>query len=337
MILIPPYCHKDTPSSEKKVFNALKHDSNLITKNWIVYHSLNYPVSISKTKRSSFLYFGESDFLILAENIGIINIEVKGGSITCLDGIWQLKSRYETKNLSKSPIKQAHDTKYNIQEYIRKKFNRVYPQEYLVIFPDCSLTNIVDNIEYSENNIIDADQFYNNFSQRIFNLVKDLKPGGNIVNLENNEINKLKKIIRPDFETYIKTSTILKDSEDEISQYTKDQLKVLERIEHEPRLLVTGSQGTGKTVMAEEIIKRFANTGKKILFINSGRLANLLTKFKYRDDYKNINFSTFNNFVRDINKHFNNNISNLSKNFIEANNFLTKEALQLLNKKTYYK
>jgi|TARA_B110000971_G_scaffold168694_1_gene173111 archaellum biogenesis ATPase FlaH len=334
MILIPPYCHKDTPSSEKKVFNALKHDSNLITKNWIVYHSLNYPVSISKTKRSSFLYFGESDFLILAENIGIINIEVKGGSITCLDGIWQLKSRYETKNLSKSPIKQAHDTKYNIQEYIRKKFNRVYPQEYLVIFPDCSLTNIVDNIEYSENNIIDADQFYNNFSQRIFNLVKDLKPGGNIVNLENNEINKLKKIIRPDFETYIKTSTILKDSEDEISQYTKDQLKVLERIEHEPRLLVTGSQGTGKTVMAEEIIKRFANTGKKILFINSGRLANLLTKFKYRDDYKNINFSTFNNFVRDINKHFNNNISNLSKNFIEANNFLTKEALQLLNKTT---
>tara|TARA_B110000459_G_scaffold201697_1_gene252962 strand:+ start:218 stop:2065 length:1848 start_codon:yes stop_codon:yes gene_type:complete len=334
MILIPPYCHKDTPSSEKKVFNALKHDSNLITKNWIVYHSLNYPVSISKTKRSSFLYFGESDFLILAENIGIINIEVKGGSITCLDGIWQLKSRYETKNLSKSPIKQAHDTKYNIQEYIRKKFNRVYPQEYLVIFPDCSLTNIVDNIEYSENNIIDADQFYNNFSQRISNLVKDLKPSGNIVNLENNEINKLKKIIRPDFETYIKTSTILKDSEDEISQYTKDQLKVLERIEHEPRLLVTGSQGTGKTVMAEEIIKRFANTGKKILFINSGRLANLLTKFKYRDDYKNINFSTFNNFVRDINKHFNNNISNLSKNFIEANNFLTKEALQLLNKTT---
>tara|TARA_B110000305_G_C19454339_1_gene649929 strand:+ start:591 stop:2438 length:1848 start_codon:yes stop_codon:yes gene_type:complete len=334
MILIPPYCHKDTPSSEKKVFNALKHDSNLITKNWIVYHSLNYPVSISKTKRSSFLYFGESDFLILAENIGIINIEVKGGSITCLDGIWQLKSRYETKNLSKSPIKQAHDTKYNIQEYIRKKFNRVYPQEYLVIFPDCSLTNIVDNIEYSENNIIDADQFFNNFSQRISNLVKDLKPGGNIVNLENNEINKLKKIIRPDFETYIKTSTILKDSEDEISQYTKDQLKVLERIEHEPRLLVTGSQGTGKTVMAEEIIKRFANTGKKILFINSGRLANLLTKFKYRDDYKNINFSTFNNFVRDINKHFNNNISNLSKNFIEANNFLTKEALQLLNKTT---
>ena len=63
----------------------------------------------------------------------------------------------------------------------------------MVIFPDCSLSNISDNIEYSEDNIIDADQFYNNFSQKITNLVKNLKPGGNIVNLENDEINKLKK------------------------------------------------------------------------------------------------------------------------------------------------
>lgn len=334
MILIPPYCHKDTPISEKKVFNALKNDKNIITKNWIVYHSLNYPVSISKSKRSSFLYFGESDFLILAKDIGIINIEVKGGSITCLDGVWHLKSRYESKNLSKSPIKQAHDTKYNIQEYIRKKFNRNYPQEYLVIFPDCSLSNISDNIEYSENNIIDADQFYNNFSQKITNLVKNLKPGGNIVNLENDAINKLKKIIRPDFETHIKTSTILKDSENEIYQYTKDQLKVLERLEHEPRLLVTGSQGTGKTVMAEEIIKRFANTRKKILFINSGRLANLVTKSKYTDDYKNISFCTFNKFLRDINIYFNNDISNLPKDFISANNLLSEKAVQLLNNST---
>jgi hypothetical protein len=334
MILIPPYCHKDTPISEKKVFNALKNDKNIITKNWIVYHSLNYPVSISKSKRSSFLYFGESDFLILAKDIGIINIEVKGGSITCLDGVWRLKSRYESKNLSKSPIKQAHDTKYNIQEYIRKKFNRNYPQEYLVIFPDCSLSNISDNIEYSENNIIDADQFYNNFSQKITNLVKNLKPGGNIVNLENDAINKLKKIIRPDFETHIKTSTILKDSENEIYQYTKDQLKVLERLEHEPRLLVTGSQGTGKTVMAEEIIKRFANTRKKILFINSGRLANLVTKSKYTDDYKNISFCTFNKFLRDINIYFNNDISNLPKDFISANNLLSEKAVQLLNNST---
>ena len=337
MILIPPYCHKDTPNSERKVFNALKNDSNKLTKNWIVYHSLNYPVSIYKTKKSSFKYFGESDFLILAEDVGIINIEVKGGSITCSNGVWRLESRNENKNLTKSPIKQAHDTKYNIQEYIRKKFNRKYPQDYLVVFPDCSLNNISDNIEYSEINIIDTDQLINNFSIKITNLVKNLKPGGDIFTLDKNELKKLKKLIRPDFEIYVKVPTALIDSKEEIFQYTKDQLQVLERIEHEPRLLVKGSQGTGKTVMAEEIINRFDSTGKNILFINSGRLANVMTKFKFNEKHKNITFCTFNKFVRDINDYFKNDISNLPSDFIKANNFLTISTLKLLNTSTDHK
>jgi hypothetical protein len=33
--------------------------------------------------------------------------------------------------------------------------------------------------------------------------------------------------------------------------------------------------------MAEQVISRFANSEKKILFINSGRLANLVTKLKF--------------------------------------------------------
>ena len=120
MILIPPYCHHETPKSERKVFEKLKNDRNPKTKNWVVYHSLNYPVNIKKKGRLSYTYFGESDFLILAKNIGIINIEVKGGSITSENGIWMISNRSEKKKLNKSPIKQAHDTKYDIQSYIKK-------------------------------------------------------------------------------------------------------------------------------------------------------------------------------------------------------------------------
>ena len=72
MKLIPPFCHKDTPNSERKVFEALRNDKNPLTQNWIVYHSLNYPVSINKSKKVSFKYYGESDFLILAQDLGII-------------------------------------------------------------------------------------------------------------------------------------------------------------------------------------------------------------------------------------------------------------------------
>ena len=44
------------------------------------------------------------------------------------------------------------------------------------------------------------------------------------------DIIKLKDVIRPDFETFIKKTTLLKDSEEEIYKYTKNQLRVLDSL-----------------------------------------------------------------------------------------------------------
>ena len=52
MIMIPPVIDRSTNLGEKKVFLKLKDDPNPKTKNWIVYHSLNYPVKISKKDNS---------------------------------------------------------------------------------------------------------------------------------------------------------------------------------------------------------------------------------------------------------------------------------------------
>ena len=48
MIMIPPIYDRTTNIGEKKVFLKLKDDPNPLTKNWVVYHSLNYPVSVKK-------------------------------------------------------------------------------------------------------------------------------------------------------------------------------------------------------------------------------------------------------------------------------------------------
>ncbi len=57
------------------------------------------------------------------------------------------------------------------------------------------------------------------------------------------------------------------------------------------RLIVDGSQGTGKTVIAEEIAKQKLLTGS-VLFISSGRLRNEETKFRFKE-YDNFHCSTF--------------------------------------------
>ena len=55
MIMIPPTIDNSN-FAEKKVFSKLKNSSNAETKNWVVYHSLNYPVSIKKSEKKSFKY-----------------------------------------------------------------------------------------------------------------------------------------------------------------------------------------------------------------------------------------------------------------------------------------
>ena len=103
---------------------------------------------------------------------------------------------------------------------MQKRFGKKFPQEYLVIFPDCDIDS--NNIEYSLNNIINSNEFYSIFSQKIINITKHLKPGGDILSLTKSDIIKLKDVIRPDFETFIKKTTLLKDSDEEIYKYTKN-------------------------------------------------------------------------------------------------------------------
>ena len=254
MIMIPPYCSSNV--GEKKVFEKLKTDSNPKTKDWVVYHSLNYPVKIEKNEKKSFQYFGEADFVILIPNKGLINIEVKGGSISCANGVWSRSTKSGLENFDKSPIKQASDSKYDIRKYIETKIGKKIPQEFLVVFSDCPFDLDDDNIEYSKFNIIDTDCLQYSFIDRLISLSNKLVSTGVIFQISEIDFDILKKIIRPNFENLIKKSTILKESSNEIYDFTEEQLKVLNFLDDRPRLLISGTQGTGKSAMAEEILKR---------------------------------------------------------------------------------
>ena len=363
MIMIPPVIDRSTNLGEKKVFLKLKDDPNPKTKNWIVYHSLNYPVKISKKDRKSYTYFGEADFVILIPEKGIINIEVKGwSSFSCNNGNWEIIKKNGTKEPTKSPMKQARDSKYEIQKYIKLKLNKQFPQEWMVIFTQCSFDNVDDNIEYSNENIIDTDGLNKNFSNRIISLSNSLKTGGVSFQINEQDMRKLKnQIMRPNFEKFVKTPTILKDSENELHEFTKEQLQILNYIDDKSRLLVTGSQGTGKSAIAEEMIKRESQVkDQRILFLNSNKLANEEMKFKLKDQIseydcivqpdnpydpnvpatseKNVWCYTFSEYLRKIGWFGVVNKDKLnSLNFIQSHNYLINHNTNFLkDKKSIY-
>ena len=332
MRIIPSICDPETPSSEKKVFLKFKNLNRPEMDNWIIFHSLKYPATINKENKQSYKYFGESDFLILVPGKGIINIEVKGGEITCKNGEWFIKGRNDIypKKLDRSPIRQAENTKYHIQKYFEAKFNKKYPQESLIIFTDCSFEIKDDLIEVSRKNIVDTNDFNLNFINILIQTSKQLSLQNNYDKLEKEDLDKVFNVCRPDFELHIKKSTVITNSQTEINSFTAEQLKILDWVD-DPRMLIEGSQGTGKTSMAEEIIQRKIDKGyKKILFLNSNRLANEDMKDKF-NNISEVEFTTYNQFINKINS-FDDETIKLAqqKEFIDKHNFLTTEAFKKL-------
>ena len=78
--MIPPYCDDAAPGSEKDVFRHLKEDPD--TTEWTVLHSLGL------ARRRSGPY-GEIDFVAIIPREGIVCLEVKGGGVSCRNGVWR--------------------------------------------------------------------------------------------------------------------------------------------------------------------------------------------------------------------------------------------------------
>ena len=205
----------------------------------------------------------------------------------------------------------------------------------MVLFPDCSVESIIDPIEFSPMNIIDSDNFSMNFEKRLIELSNILLAGGGKLNLSKEYVDKLKKIIRPDFFLLEKKSSILSKSASELFDYTEEQIATFDLLEDHPRLIIEGPMGTGKTAICEEIIKRKKiNKDLSILYINSTRLPNLEMKEKFIND-KNVKCYTYNQFIKKIAQYSEStNLMNISDiktlSFEDLNDALTIRATSVL-------
>src|SRR5712691_209154 len=110
--MIPPVVDPSTSSSaERKVFALLERDPN--TSDWIVLHSLGLA---ARGRRKP---YGEIDFVALMPSIGICCLEVKGGRVSCKDGMWQTIDRDgRIGTLSRSPFMQVRDGMFAVKKAI---------------------------------------------------------------------------------------------------------------------------------------------------------------------------------------------------------------------------
>ena len=271
--MIPPVPVPTNSPGEPDIFVRIRDDP--LTSDWIALHSLG--IATHKTQIS-----GESDFVIIIPNKGVLFAEVKAcNRVKREAGIWYLgNSPGETRG----PFKQASESMHSLRERLVKA------RPHLSRIPFCSIV-IFTHLRFHESSVEwHPWQVIDNHAMRgaplgrllvnVINKARDhitnsesggwLHPGS--LEPYREQCEEVASFFRPDFEYFRDYKSIANVIENELKTFTDEQFSALDSMESNPRSVFSGPAGTGKTVLAVEAAKRASSGGSKTILLCFNKL-----------------------------------------------------------------
>ncbi len=278
-IMIPNSVRENTKSrAEKRLFNRFKSELDDDT---YVLHSLGL-------KNHNKKIWAECDFVIISK-LGIYVIEVKGGGVSCRNGEWIFTGKNGTFNKKEGPFEQAKTAMYAIKDIMVNNYDRknwligygvIMPDEYFnQEGPEIELNVLLDKTKIKES-LVYYLRSLNEFWTRNYSVKHGIK--SHLLNKK--EIESIRNQLRPEIRTALTLNSHLTSIEQDQIELTREQINILKRIENNPRTLICGAAGTGKTILAIENAINFAKKGKKVLYLCYNRLLGNHIKGILKDD-----------------------------------------------------
>lgn len=308
-IMIPSVISPEVKSSaERKIFEWF--ESSQDTSDWIVLHSMG----ISTHNK---VIYGETDFLVLAPKFGIFALEVKGGRVKRENGIWHFTNRYgKTNTKPRGPFEQAKDGIFSIVAEMKKRLDSSHRHVgnvlfgYGAMFPDIEYTSSgIDEEQWQVFDVRDGNNvrgFIERLSagakmkwESIYGPMKESK----LPTLD--DVKYMASILRGDFDCAISLSAQLRNADDQLVVLTKEQYRCLDQLDDNPRCLIRGAAGTGKTLLALEEVKKSVARGEKVaLFCFNNNLAEWLSGYfsEMPDSVKPEFVGTLHKFMSQVSK-----------------------------------
>ncbi len=270
--MIPPTIGDDAPPGEHAVFAALRAAPD----DWVVFHSLEIAQHVSQVQ-------GEADFVVVAPGHGVLVIEVKSHESIEADGAGRW--RYGKRDwVARSPFEQASGAQHSIIEFLESRGAGPvgYPIFHAAWLTQLSKNNFAKGIGWHEWQLLDAGD-----------LAADKAPGAIIRTLnkasahlaetisgyrrvegqpDQAHTQRIQELLTPRFQVELSAKELARRREHEQATFTAEQVKILDVVGSNPRLLIEGPAGSGKTWVAAEAARRAAESGKRTLVVVFNRL-----------------------------------------------------------------
>lgn len=259
--MYPNYCVTESPG-ERKLFNFLRESSK--SQNWIVLHSLHIARHISKTK-------GEADFVVLIPSVGIVVIEVKSHQeIKVTQGSWFF-GRENTPN--ESPFKQGETAMHSIRKHL-VNHNPIFSR---IPFLNVSWFTEIDfpktnQMEYQSWQVLNIEDLDDAAGSLLASMKAGVKHLGNKLGISNvsgvalnaEVMEQAVQLLRPDFDFAMSEKMFRSERKKDLLKFAQDQYIVLDISIDNKVAIIKGAAGTGKSVLATELARRFQTENLRV-------------------------------------------------------------------------
>ena len=260
MRMVPPFPYDTRSQAEKRVFDRLR---GALDDSHVAYHSL-------KPTRHPYKRFPEIDFVICSEE-GLYVIEIKGGRVSCQDGVWRFLDRHgHAAESIEGPFRQAETALWGLMEEIRSRLPDdvcdQFTTGYGVVFPDCEWRG--EGVEWDNAIVADvrSSRDMDGWLRCLFDYWQGRSGATRHPNAE--ALERLQNYLRPNT-TPAEHALVhqVEDSRQRIERLTEDQMRMVDVAESNPRVLCYGGAGTGKTFLAERLARRWSDVGMQVALV----------------------------------------------------------------------
>jgi hypothetical protein len=216
---------------------------------WAAWHSLRI--------RTQANLEGEGDFVIAVPRRGAIVVEVKGGAIEVRGGVWLQNGR----PMTPGPREQAHGFKKKLIEKLEKATDGRCPWVAVATaFPDTAFSN-----EPTAGDVAGAVLGRQDLPhlREALPALADRLLEGTAPPRDERWIGALHALWCETWVPALRLGARVRQRQDDLTALDAKQIEILDTLGHNPRVLVEGGPGTGKTLLAREMCSRLGAAGRK--------------------------------------------------------------------------